>query len=158
MTRALTVLLCSALVACGGGEPAPAPAPTTPAPAPVAAPTPPPAAPVNTAAAAVDGGAIYKQYCEVCHGADGKGNNGMAANYVDDKTRLSQPDEVLLASIKNGKTGTVGSMPARGGILNDEQQKAVLAHVRATFGGGAAPAGGAPPAAPAAGAPPAPGK
>ncbi len=150
MTRALSVLLCSALIACGGGEPAPAPAPPTPAPAPVAAPTP-PAAPVNTAPAAVDGGAIYKQYCEVCHGADGKGNNGMAANYVDDKTRLSQPDEALLASIKNGKTGTVGSMPAWGGILNDEQQKAVLGYVRTTFGGGAAPAAGAPPAAPAAG-------
>jgi mono/diheme cytochrome c family protein len=53
---------------------------------------------------------------------------------VDDKTRLAQPDEVLIASIKNGKTGTVGTMPPWGGTLSDAQITAVLGYVRTSFG------------------------
>ena len=135
--RTLSAILLAALVACGGGEAPKAPeAPPAPTPAPVPAAPPPPAAPVAAAPAApVDGAAIYKQYCETCHGADGKGNNGLAANYVDDKTRLAKPDEELINSIKNGKTGTVGTMPPWGPVLNDEQIKAVLGYVRTTYGG-----------------------
>jgi mono/diheme cytochrome c family protein len=93
-----------------------------------------PAAPAAPAAGPADGETIYKTYCLPCHGADGKGNNGLAANYVDDKTRLAQPDEVLIASIKNGKTGTVGTMPPWGGTLSDAQITAVLGYVRTSFG------------------------
>ena len=86
------------------------------------------------AAPAIDGKAIYSQYCVACHGADGKGNNGLAANYVDDKTRLAQSDEALIKSIKEGKQGSVGVMPPWGGTLNDDQIKAVLGYIRAEFG------------------------
>lgn len=104
-----------------------------PAPAPKAAEKPPEAA-AAAGGGDIDGKAIYMQYCVACHGADGKGNNGLAANYVDDKTRLAQPDEVLIKSIKEGKQGDVGVMPPWGGTLNDDQIKAVLDHIRAEYG------------------------
>jgi len=131
------------LVACGADD-----APTAaPADAPAADPAPPAAQataktaekPPADAPADIDGKAIYNQYCVACHGADGKGNNGLAANYVDDKTRLAQSDEVLIQSIKEGKQGKVGVMPPWGGTLDDGQIKAVLGYIRAEFGS-AAPA------------------
>jgi mono/diheme cytochrome c family protein len=142
MTRNFSVALALAAIACGGGEPpkpaeppkaAEAPKAPEPAPAPPAAP-PAPAATATADAGAANGEAIYKQYCTPCHGVDGKGNNGMAASYVDDPARLAKPDEELIASIKNGKTGTVGTMPPWGGVLNDDQIKAVLGYIRTTFG------------------------
>ncbi len=105
-------------------KPAPAPAPAAEA-KPAEAPT---------EAAAIDGKAIYGQYCVACHGADGKGNNGLGASYVDDPTRLAQSDEDLIKSIKEGKQGNVGVMPPWGGTLNDDQIKAVLGFIRAEFG------------------------
>jgi mono/diheme cytochrome c family protein len=122
------------LTACGGdppakpeapkAEPAAAPAPAAPPPAPVAA--------EPVAAAAPDGAQIYGTYCVACHGADGKGNNGLGGNYAD--VLPGKTDEALMASIKNGKTGAIGTMPPWGGTLNDEQIKAVLGYVKTTFG------------------------
>jgi len=141
MTR--SILFVSLLLTACGADDAPAePAAVAPA-APAAAPAPAPAqATAETAekppadgTAEIDGKAIYNQYCVACHGADGKGNNGLAANYVDDKTRLAQSDEVLIQSIKEGKQGNVGVMPPWGGTLDDGQIKAVLGYIRAEFGG-----------------------
>ena len=134
------LMLIALLVAgCGGSE-----APKTEAPAPEAPKVEAPAAPAAPVAAAgpVDGKAIYESTCQTCHQADGMGMlNGVAlgGNY---KERLVKPDEELFNSIKNGKTGEVGTMPAWGGTLNDEQIHAVLAYVRATYGGAAPAAGG----------------
>ncbi len=135
------------VVGCEGSAPAPAPAP-----APEAAPAPAPA-PAPEAAAAVaapNGEQIYNQYCVVCHGADGKGNNGLGGDYS--AVLAGKTDEQLMKSIKEGKVGANGSaMPPWGGTLNDEQIMAVLTHVKGKYGGaapadGAAPAGGAAPA------------
>ena len=144
------VLLTAALLltGCGADDAAPEPAAANQEKKAEAAPAPakPAAAPAAEAEAdaakvaaadaapAIDGKAIYSQYCVACHGADGKGNNGLAANYVDDKTRLAQSDEALIKSIKEGKQGSVGVMPPWGGTLNDDQIKAVLGYIRAEFG------------------------
>jgi caa(3)-type oxidase subunit IV len=81
-----------------------------------------------------DGAQIFNQYCVVCHGADGQGNNGLAANFVSDKTRLSQDKAIVIASIKDGKNGDIGAMPPWGALLNDEQIEAVYSHVMTQWG------------------------
>lgn len=123
------------LAACGGEQPAAKPdaAPPAPAAAPApAAPAPAPVAAAPAAAAAPDGAQIYGTYCVACHGADGKGNNGLGGNYAE--VLGGKSDDELMASIKNGKTGTIGVMPPWGGTLNDEQIKAVLGYVKESFG------------------------
>jgi mono/diheme cytochrome c family protein len=86
---------------------------------------------VNYGATAVtEGREIYMSLCQACHGADGKGNDGMAANFVDDKSILAKSDIELLDVIANGK----GTMPAWGAILQPWQQISVLQHIRQTYG------------------------
>ena len=86
---------------------------------------------VNYGATAVtEGQEIYMSLCQACHGADGKGNDGMAANFVDDKSILAKSDIELLDVIANGK----GTMPAWGVILQPWQQISVLQHIRQTYG------------------------
>ena len=129
------LILAAFVVGCGGGS-TPAPVETKPA-EPVAA------APVAAPAPVMDGKALHEQTCQTCHQADGSGAVGgqaIAGNYAE---RLGKTDEELFNSIKNGFTGSVGSMPAWGGTLNDDQIKSVLAYVRTTYGGAAAPAEGA---------------
>jgi len=59
--------------------------------------------------------------CASCHGADGKGNNGMAPN-------LTEYDETIVSHIlEHGKKGAIGTMPSFKGRLNETQQKAVAA-------------------------------
>ena len=59
--------------------------------------------------------------CASCHGADGKGNNGMAPN-------LAEYDEPLIKHVlENGKKGSIGTMPSFKGRLNETQQKAIAA-------------------------------
>jgi caa(3)-type oxidase subunit IV len=87
-----------------------------------------------------EGMKVYTIFCVACHQLDGKGLNGkLAANFVDDKTRLAKPDAELLNSIANGYKGTVGQMPPWGPVLKPKQRRDVLAYVRQTFGGGAHP-------------------
>lgn len=154
--RTLTLLLLAQL-GCGGSEPAPvtrsAASVATPAPraeAPKAespeAGTPEPASAAGavaaaTAAPAGDAGdvaagkAVYEQYCQACHQADGTALNGMlGADFVHDETRLAKSDEQLLTSIREGVTGKIGAMPPWKDTLSDAEQRNVLAYIRATFG------------------------
>ena len=124
------------LAACGGSSETPAPAPAAPAPAPepAAAPAPAPtpeAAP--TAAAGGEGEAVYKQYCIACHQADGKGMNSTLAGDFTSGRLGEKTDEQLLTSIREGFTGTIGAMPAWKGVLTDDQMKAALEYVKATY-------------------------
>jgi len=76
---------------------------------------------------------IFQNRCVACHGADGTGMNGtLAADFVNDKTRLAKSDEVLLLSIENGVPGT--TMVAWGAMVDEQQRRDVLAYIRATFG------------------------
>lgn len=86
----------------------------------------------NQVAMLDQGNAIYDQYCIACHGADGKGNNGLGGDYR--KVLKDRDDQDLIASIKNGKVGAVGSMPPWGAVLDDDQIQAVLHYVKSTFG------------------------
>jgi mono/diheme cytochrome c family protein len=135
--KRMLIIAALALTACGADDkPAETPAAKPAAAKPAPAPAPAPKAEAKPAAAnAVDGKGIYNQYCVACHGPDGKGNNGLAASYVDDPARLAQADDILIKSIKEGKQGDVGVMPPWGGTLNDEQITAVLGYIRAEFGG-----------------------
>ncbi|MSU24601.1 MAG: hypothetical protein EXS32_12360 [Opitutus sp.] len=74
----------------------------------------------------------YRLFCVACHQPDGRGIPGGAADFRDDKTRLAKSDADLLKVIASG-VDTKG-MPAFEAILSPLQRKAVLAHIRATFG------------------------
>ncbi|SFV55303.1 Cytochrome c oxidase subunit CcoP [hydrothermal vent metagenome] len=66
--------------------------------------------------------------CASCHGADGKGMNGMAPN-------LSGYDNTLLTHVLNkGKKGIIGTMPSFKGRLNETQVKAVATYLNSIQG------------------------
>lgn len=82
---------------------------------------------------AAKGKAVYAAYCSACHQPDGTGMNGaLAADLVNDKTRLSKSDADLTKSIKGGMAGT--AMIAWAGTLSDADVANVLAYVRKSFG------------------------
>jgi cytochrome c6 len=66
---------------------------------------------------AVDGAKIFKQYCELCHGADGK----LGANGSKDLTVSDFDLNERIAMITNGK----GAMTKFEGILSLKEIKAV---------------------------------
>jgi mono/diheme cytochrome c family protein len=77
----------------------------------------------------------YRRYCIGCHGADGKGNGGTTGA---DLTALDGPlrtksDDLLLASVRDGKTGKSAIMPAHKPVLRDEQIQQILAFARQRF-------------------------
>jgi cytochrome c5 len=151
------VLMSSLLIACGKSEPPPvipatSAAPAAPtatnsapvsAPAPAQTPTPAPAAPApavaapapvaatpTTAALAVDGAAIYKKSCSLCHagGVAGAPKFGDKAQWTE---RIAQGNEVLYTHAIKGFKGKTGVMPAKGGSasLTDDQVKAAVDHM-----------------------------
>lgn len=72
----------------------------------------------------------YKAKCQMCHGADGKGNPAMVKSMgvkdlgSADVQKMSDAD--LKAAIENGK----GKMTAYKGKLSDKQITDLVAHVR----------------------------
>lgn len=83
------------------------------------------------------GAAVYALYCAACHQPDGGGmpSSGvrLAADLAAPGGPLAKTDEELLNTIRNGRTGTIGAMPPWKGILSAQQQRDVLAHLRARF-------------------------
>jgi len=62
--------------------------------------------------------------CASCHGADGKGNNGMAPN-------LASYDAPLMNHVlQNGKKGSIGRMPSFKTLITPVQEKALTAYVQ----------------------------
>jgi cytochrome c oxidase cbb3-type subunit 3 len=85
--------------------------------------------PAQPQAASAAGAAIYaQQNCAMCHGADGKGNPKMkdVPDFTNAAWQQKETDADFANMIKNGKK----PMPAYGSKLNDEQIKALVAHVR----------------------------
>lgn len=86
----------------------------------------------------VDPSGMYSSLCARCHGDLGDGK-GMIAVYLDpyprDLTKVgfmsSKSDERLMKSIREGVAGT--SMPAWGRVLNDDQIRGVLDHIRKNY-------------------------
>jgi cytochrome c oxidase cbb3-type subunit 3 len=66
--------------------------------------------------------------CASCHGADGKGMNGMAPN-------LSGYDNTLVSHVlEKGKKGIIGTMPSFKGRLNETQVNAVASYLQSIQG------------------------
>jgi len=62
--------------------------------------------------------------CTSCHGADSKGNNGMAPNLV------SYDAALMNHVLQNGKKGSIGRMPSFKTLITPVQEKALTAYVQ----------------------------
>jgi mono/diheme cytochrome c family protein/uncharacterized membrane protein len=74
--------------------------------------------------------ALFKKYCQSCHGSDGKGKkiDGLVLpNFTSPAWQKSVSDARLVASILNGKGN---DMPPFEGRLTEKQVKKLAAHVR----------------------------
>jgi len=84
---------------------------------------------VVQAADTPDGAAVYKQKCQMCHGADGKGFPAIKTpDMTDPKWQASLSDKEMTEVIKNGKKGT--PMPAFADKLKDDEIEAVVKFIR----------------------------
>ena len=79
----------------------------------------------------------WTKHCASCHGNDGKGNTkaGKKADVkdlTDPKYQAAFSDEQMFKQIKEGMKDTKGKekMKPFGGILSDDEIKALVAHVR----------------------------
>lgn len=76
-----------------------------------------------------DGAAVYKQKCQMCHGADGKGFPAIKTpDLTNPKWQASISDKEMTEVIKNGKKGT--PMPAFADKLKDDEIQAVVKFIR----------------------------
>lgn len=85
----------------------------------------------------IEGKSLFIQQCAICHGDDGHGQGGTAADLVLDWHRLAKPDEELARGIRSGmrtpgKTYGAGQCPAH--ALSDQEINDLLAYIRDTFG------------------------
>ena len=104
----------------------------------------PPAAPSQPALAAgaptaAQGEALYKQYCAACHGPEGRGNGPAAAglpvkpaDHTNSAVMAKISDAEIFKAIKEGgqAAGKSAAMPPWGGVLKDEQIRALVLYVR----------------------------
>lgn len=86
--------------------------------------------------AADRGRQVYLDYCVMCHGHDGSGNDGMAPDFREEWYRLSKSDAELIDNIRNGmdtpgKSYTSGPMPPQ--PLSERDLDDVLAYLRRTY-------------------------
>ncbi len=105
-----------------------------------ASPTPLTASAVSTArsspvprVAATDGEELYRNYCTVCHGAEGKGDGPAASSFdppppdLTDAERMQQvTDERMLEVLSSGS----GAMTGFGSMLTAEELDAVAEYTR----------------------------
>lgn len=128
-------LFAGGLVACGGGDAAPA---DDSAAAPVEAPV--------AAAAGPDGATEYANTCSVCHQADGAGMPGAFPPLAGSEIVNAASPDRMIAIILKGLTGPVtvagteynGLMTPFEGILSDDQIAAITTYERSSFGNTAA--------------------
>jgi mono/diheme cytochrome c family protein/glucose/arabinose dehydrogenase len=86
-----------------------------------------------------DGGReVYRNLCQSCHQADGRGQDRLAPALIGAAFTLGAP-EIATRILLNGKEGTIGLMPPIGSRLSDEQIAGVLTYVRREWGQTAAP-------------------
>ena len=81
---------------------------------------------------------VYRNICQACHQADGRGQDKLAPSLIVSPLALADaaiPARILL----NGKEGSVGLMPPIGSMLNDDQIAAVLTYIRREWGNAATP-------------------
>ncbi|MEO7891873.1 MAG: c-type cytochrome [Vicinamibacterales bacterium] len=79
------------------------------------------------------GSAVYKNICQGCHQADGRGQANLAANLIGSPLALA-PAEVTVRILMNGKEGSIGLMAPLGATMSDKQVADVLTYVRREWG------------------------
>lgn len=89
---------------------------------------------LSGSAFAVDGAAIYKAKCVLCHGEGGKGTN-IAPPHKDNQFIKSSTDEQIAEVIIKGRAGAQKKYkqfptPMAPVKLTDEERKAVIAYLR----------------------------
>ena len=91
------------------------------------------------ATALADAATDYKTYCAMCHGDGGAGDGAAGAamdpkpaNMTDPAFFATRDDAHLAKAIKEGgpAVGKSPMMAPWGSVLNDEQIKAVVAHIK----------------------------
>lgn len=82
-------------------------------------------APAACAADMIKGGQIYRMHCASCHGASGISTMPNAPSFARGE-RMTQPDPMLLGSIRRGR----GAMPGFFGVLSDRDTLDVIAYMR----------------------------
>lgn len=84
-------------------------------------------APAKTAGKAVDAAAIYKQQCQKCHAADGKGIPSLEPpDMTSAKWQSETSDKQIIEVINEGK----GIMPGFKETLKPAEVQALVKHVR----------------------------
>ena len=77
-----------------------------------------------------DAAALYKSKCQMCHGADGKGDTAvgkkMGVKDFHDPEVAKASDAELIKITEDGK----GKMPAYKGKLTDDQIKSLVKYIR----------------------------
>lgn len=81
---------------------------------------------------------VYRNICQGCHGADGRGVERVGPAVAGSALALAPP-AVPARIILNGKEGEIGLMPPIGATLSDEQIAAVLTYIRRGWGATGAP-------------------
>jgi mono/diheme cytochrome c family protein len=76
---------------------------------------------------------IYRNSCQACHQADGRGQDRVAPTLIDSALTLG-PAEITARILLHGKEGPIGLMPPIGVAITDEQIASVLTYVRREWG------------------------
>jgi cytochrome c553 len=91
---------------------------------------------VVATASAADVKENWDKHCMKCHGADGAGKTKMGGklgikDYTSADAQGKMKDEEMAKAIKEGvKEGETTKMKAFGEMLNDDEIKALVAHIR----------------------------
>lgn len=76
---------------------------------------------------------VYRNICQACHQADGRGQERLAPGLVGSALALAAPS-IPVRILLNGKEGPIGLMPPVGSVLSDEQIAGVLTYIRREWG------------------------
>lgn len=100
-------------------------------------------APAAEASPVARGGALYRQHCANCHGANAEGAPDWHRQGADGKLPpppldasghvWHHPKAWLVQTIRDGTVKRGGNMPAWGGVLKDDEIEAVIAWVQARW-------------------------
>ena len=83
---------------------------------------------------------VYRNVCQACHQADGRGAEKLAPTLVGSPFAIGSP-EIAIRILLHGKEGQTGLMPPVGQVFSDEQLAAVLTYVRRDWGQAGSPVG-----------------
>ena len=76
---------------------------------------------------------VYRNICQACHQADGRGQDRLASSLIGSPLALARAD-ITARILLNGKEGRIGLMPPLGLSLTDEQIANVLTYIRREWG------------------------